>query len=152
MTNATSDMREYKRRWVATRRAEWMADKSCVQCGTKQSLEVDHIDPGQKVSHRIWSWAISRRDAELAKCQILCTEHHKAKTRAQRPIPEHGTISRYGSTHKCRCDACRKANADRTKLHRARKAEAVALQAQEELALFAEVIELQPRKTKRRAA
>jgi hypothetical protein len=121
MTNATSDMRKYKREWAARRRAEFMAGKSCVVCGTTESLEVDHIDPSQKVSHRIWTWAIPRRDAELAKCQILCTEHHKEKTRADRPIPEHGTISRYGSIHKCRCDLCRKANADRKKLNEAKK-------------------------------
>ena len=121
MTNATSNMREYKRQWAAARRADYMAGKSCVICGTTQSLEVDHIDPEQKVSHRIWTWAIPRRDAELAKCQILCTEHHKEKTRADRPIPEHGTISRYGSIHKCRCDLCRRANADRKKLNEAKK-------------------------------
>jgi hypothetical protein len=129
MTNATSNMREYKRLWAAKRRADFMQGKSCVVCGTTQSLEVDHIDPTQKVSHRIWTWAIARRDAELAKCQILCTEHHKEKTRADRPIPEHGTISRYGGAHKCRCDLCRKANAERKKLNEAKKKIADARQA-----------------------
>jgi len=112
-----------------------MEGKSCLVCGTTESLEVDHVDPTQKVAHRIWSWAIPRRDAELAKCQVLCTEHHKAKTRADRPIPEHGTISRYGGIHKCRCDLCRRANADRKKLNEAKKK---ALEAQ----TVAEVIEL----------
>jgi len=121
MTNATADMREYKRRWVAARRAEWMADKFCVKCGSTQSLEVDHIDPALKVTHSVWSWSIPRRTIELAKCQVLCTECHKAKTRADRPLPEHGTISRYGSIHKCRCDLCRRANADRKKLNEAKK-------------------------------
>lgn len=123
MSHATSDMRKYKRDWAAARRGEWMADKFCVQCGSTQSLEVDHIDPADKVSHRIWTWAIPRRNAELAKCQVLCTECHKAKTKAQRPIPEHGTISRYGKHHKCRCDLCRKANADRARLNKAKKLE-----------------------------
>ena len=123
MTNATSNMREYKRNWVAARRAEWMAGKSCVKCGSTQSLEVDHIDPAQKVAHTIWSWAIPRRDAELAKCQVLCTPCHKEKTRADRPIPEHGTLARYGKHHKCRCDICRKANADRARLNKAKKLE-----------------------------
>ena len=71
MTNATSNMREYKRRWAAARRAEWMAGKSCVQCGSTQSLEVDHIDPTLKVTHSVWSWSIPRRTVELAKCQVL---------------------------------------------------------------------------------
>jgi len=123
MANATANMREYKRQWAAKRRADYMAGKSCAVCGTTKNLEVDHIDPGQKVSHRIWTWAIPRRDAELAKCQILCTEHHKEKTKADRPIPEHGTISRYGKHHKCRCDLCRKANTERSALNKAKKLE-----------------------------
>ena len=149
MTKATADMREYKRRWAAARRAEWMAGKSCVQCGSTQSLEVDHIDPSQKVSHRVWTWAIPRRDAELAKCQILCTEHHKAKTLADRPTPEHGTITRYGSIYKCRCDLCRKANAERGALNKALKIER---DTKADLARLAEVVALQPRKPRRRAA
>jgi len=114
MTYATrSQQQKYQREWCAKRRASYLADKSCAICGTTQSLEVDHVDPGQKVSHRIWSWSAERRSAELAKCQILCTQHHKEKTRAQRPIPEHGTLSRYKSKiHGCKCDACRKANAE----------------------------------------
>lgn len=123
MANATADMNKYKREWARARRAEYMAGKSCVVCGTTESLEVDHIDPAQKVSHRIWTWSRPRIEAELAKCQILCTEHHKEKTRSQIPIPEHGTISRYGGRHKCRCDLCRKANADRAKLNKAKKLE-----------------------------
>ena len=124
MTNATANMNEYKRKWAAARRAEYMAGKSCVVCGTTESLEVDHIDPAEKVSHRIWTWSRERRDAELAKCQILCTEHHLEKTIAQRPIPEHGTVSRYTSKkHKCRCDLCRAANRERAAQDRAKMRE-----------------------------
>lgn len=144
MTNATSNMREYKRLWAARRRSDFMQGKSCAVCGTTESLEVDHIDPSQKVSHRIWTWAIARRDAELAKCQILCTEHHKEKTRADRPLPEHGTISRYGSIHKCRCDLCRKANAERAALNKAKKKEALKVQTAADLQRLADVVELKP--------
>lgn len=149
MPNATADMREYKRRWAAARRAEWMAGKSCVQCGTTESLEVDHVDPSQKVSHRIWTWAIARRDAELAKCQVLCIEHHKAKTKAQRPMPAHGTVSRYSSkAHKCRCDECKRANRERCALNRAKQNEALALQATADLARLTEVVELRPARSR----
>jgi len=153
MTNATSNMAEYKRNWVAARRAEWMADKFCLVCGTTQDLEVDHIDPAQKVSHRIWSWAIPRRNAELAKCQILCKAHHLEKTLAQRPKPEHGTVSRYSSkVHKCRCDLCRRANADRANILRARKKEREAAQATQDLQTLADLVELHPRIPERDAA
>jgi hypothetical protein len=153
MTKRTSDMAKYKREWVAARRAEWMAGKSCVECGTTEELEVDHIDPTQKVAHRIWSWAIPRRNAELAKCQVLCKAHHLEKTKAQRPKPEHGTVSRYSSkVHKCRCDLCRRANADRAAILRERKKERSAMQATADLQTLAEVIELSPAKVRKPAA
>ena len=113
--------KEYMRVWCAKNRAAYMAGKSCVQCGSTNSLEVDHVDPEQKVTHRIWSWSLQRRLAELAKCQILCTDCHKVKTRAQRPVPEHGTVSRYSGIAKCRCDLCRKANAERCAVNRAKQ-------------------------------
>lgn len=143
MSYATrSEQLQYQREWTAKRRADYMVGKSCVVCGSTESLEVDHIDPEQKVSHRIWTWAIPRRDAELAKCQILCTEHHKQKTRSQRPIPEHGTVSRYSSkAHKCRCDLCRKANAERGALNKARQKEAIKVQAAADLQRLTDVLE-----------
>jgi hypothetical protein len=153
MKHATADMREYKRNWVAARRGEWMADKSCVVCGTTKDLEVDHIDPTQKVAHRIWSWAIERRNAELAKCQVLCKAHHLEKTLAQRPKPEHGTVSRYSSkVHKCRCDLCRKANAERGALNKAKKKLAEQEQAVRDLNRLGDIVEFQPRIPKRDAA
>jgi 5-methylcytosine-specific restriction endonuclease McrA len=120
MTLSPAQQKEYQRKWCAKNRAEYMAGKSCVVCGTTQNLEVDHIDPSQKVTHRIWSWSAKRRAEELAKCQILCTEHHKEKTRADRPVPEHGTVSRYSGVSKCRCAECREANRIRCAENRAR--------------------------------
>ena len=74
-------MQKYQREWIARRRAEWFKDKKCAKCGSTDRLEIDHIDPKTKVSHAVWSWAKERRDAELAKCQVLCYEHHKQKTK-----------------------------------------------------------------------
>lgn len=71
---------EYQKRWVAARRSEYMDGKSCVDCGSTDFLEVDHINQNEKVSHRIWSWSIARRDAELAKCVIRCRICHQKKT------------------------------------------------------------------------
>lgn len=114
---------EYQKNWAANNRAEYLNGKMCMHCGSSGPLEVDHIDPALKVSHSVWSWSAARRMAELAKCQTLCVPCHKAKTKAQRPVPEHGTISRYGSIYKCRCDLCRRANADRKNLNKAKKLE-----------------------------
>jgi hypothetical protein len=99
--------RAYQREWWRRRREKWLADKCCVNCGTTEGLQVDHIDPSTKLSHKVWSWSLERREAELAKCQVLCSFCHKAKTAAERwrPIP-HGTHSGYAH-HGCRCSACR---------------------------------------------
>jgi 5-methylcytosine-specific restriction endonuclease McrA len=109
MTLSPARQKEYQREWCAKNRAAYMAGKSCVVCGSTQNLEVDHIEPEQKISHRIWSWSAVRRAAELAKCQILCTDCHLTKTLEQRPKPDHGTLSRY-QRGKCRCEPCREAN------------------------------------------
>ena len=72
--------RKYQREWYAKRRADYLADKCCVRCGATVDLRLDHIDPKTKVSHSIWSWSQERRDAEIAKCQVLCEPCHKKKT------------------------------------------------------------------------
>ncbi len=98
--------REYQRQYLARRRAEYMADKVCVVCGTDEQLEIHHREPSLKVSHRIWSWSRERREAELAKCEVRCMECHRGK----RPLP-HGHRKRY-EERGCRCDPCRRAHAD----------------------------------------
>lgn len=73
--------REYQRRWMARRRAEWFeANGPCVDCGTWEALELDHVDGAAKVSHRVWSWARVRREAELAKCVARCRPCHDVKS------------------------------------------------------------------------
>lgn len=71
---------EYQREWVAERRKRFFADKSCVECGSTDRLELDHIDRTTKISNRIWSWREDRRLAEISKCQILCHDCHKEKS------------------------------------------------------------------------
>lgn len=83
---------EYQRLWVARRRAEWFeANGPCEQCGSEDDLQLDHRDPDKKVSHRIWSWATSRREEELAKCRVLCGDCHKEKSNTEKARGEsHG--------------------------------------------------------------
>lgn len=101
--------RAYQRAWLAARKAAWIAEHGpCARCGSAKKLEVDHIDPSTKVSHSVWSWSKERREAELAKCQVLCGKCHKAKSRAARE-PTHGTHSRYAH-RRCRCAKCKKAH------------------------------------------
>lgn len=71
-----------RQRW-AQRRADWFMGKVCELCGATEELELDHIDPDTKVSHRIWSWSQARREAELAKCRPLCRRCHRIKTNTE---------------------------------------------------------------------
>ncbi len=36
----------YSRKWAADRRAAFFLDKECAWCGSRENLELDHIDPG----------------------------------------------------------------------------------------------------------
>ena len=102
--------REYQRQWIARRRNEFFKGKVCVKCGSTTDLRLDHIDPTKKVSHSIWSWSRSRRESELAKCQVLCHPCHVKKTLGQMPITHgygvagHGTKRMYSNG--CRCRPC----------------------------------------------
>jgi 5-methylcytosine-specific restriction endonuclease McrA len=80
---------EYQRQWLAERRAEWFNGKCCVLCSSTEGLELDHLDPTKKISHRIWSWSAQRREAELAKCRILCRQCHKDKSSKEKAKGEH---------------------------------------------------------------
>jgi 5-methylcytosine-specific restriction endonuclease McrA len=66
-------------------RKSWLWENGpCRRCGRRKDVEVDHIDPSQKVSHRIWGWPEERRLVELVKCQVLCKRCHKKKTKLER--------------------------------------------------------------------
>lgn len=69
--------RAYQREWCARRRREFFAGKHCERCRATDHLELNHRDPTQKVSHRIWSWRWARIRAEAAKCEIVCSDCHK---------------------------------------------------------------------------
>jgi len=98
--------REFQRLARARNRVAWFVGKVCARCGRSERLQLDHKDPAQKVDHKVWSWSPERREAELAKCQPLCENCHKAKTRGEQLAPC-GTRSAYDRG--CRCEPCRKA-------------------------------------------
>lgn len=84
--------REFNRKWVAKRRAEFFKDKVCIKCGSSENLELDHVDRSTKVTNHIWSWCKEKREIEIKKCQVLCHPCHKEKTRLeyQKPFCLHG--------------------------------------------------------------
>lgn len=75
--------RAWHRERMAARRAEYLAGKKCVRCGSTERLEIDHIDPATKVTHRLWGWSRAKRAVELAKCQVLCHDCHNIRTGKQ---------------------------------------------------------------------
>lgn len=115
--------REYQRRWYNSRRSDWLAGKTCEECGDTEGLEIDHRDPKFKWKHNFWSYKEEVRNEELKKCQVLCQVHHLIKTSTQNnySLPHtHGTRVMY-SKHGCRCIECRAANTAHQRKMRANK-------------------------------
>lgn len=79
--------REYNRSWIKTRRDSYFKGKSCVGCGSTESLELDHIDPDTKIYQPSSLWGMSdlnpMKVAELAKCQVLCSDCHIDKSKRE---------------------------------------------------------------------
>lgn len=86
----------------------------CSRCGTTENLEIDHIfwqDKSFAVSALWGSKKLEKVYAELDKCQLLCQEHHKLKTKQDKaeqsyykPI-NHGTMYAWMKL-KCGCEVC----------------------------------------------
>lgn len=101
----------YQREWVAWKRAVWIDQNGpCVVCNSEEKLEVDHIDPRQKSMSVSTMWTRRKEviEAELSKCQVLCVDCHKEKTKQQheeKTLKTHNPATMYGKG--CRCDSCR---------------------------------------------
>lgn len=120
-------MAEYMKGWYERRHAEALEQLGgkCVRCGTTENLEIDHIK-AETVDRRMrngrggmWTVSEERFQAELAKCQLLCHDCHRKKTREngetggghnkiQDDAYQHGTARMY-HYKKCRCKWCIKA-------------------------------------------
>lgn len=117
--------KEYKRLWINARRQEWVdyMGGKCVSCQSTQRLEFDHIDRTTKAfePRMLWSRKTETIIEELMKCQLLCYECHKLKTRMENTkVHEHGSYTLY-KTYKCRCQLCKDANAQRVAKQRSNK-------------------------------
>ncbi len=100
--------REYQRKWIAERRGFFFKDKVCVKCNSKENLELDHINPDEKKYNPRALWGMSdsnpNKISELEKCQVLCEDCHKEKTRLWwESQAQHGRTL-YGKG--CRCSIC----------------------------------------------
>ncbi len=79
-----SYMNEYmKERWNRRRsKSIALLGGQCVRCGSRDDLEFDHVDPSTKefTIAKASSFSESRFQAEISKCQLLCSDCHKEKT------------------------------------------------------------------------
>lgn len=90
----------------------------CVDCGSTESLEIDHIDWRTKSFTVGGLYGLSRLPevyAEMDKCQLLCREHHAEKTKQDLAEQRRENLNyaevRHGSKTcwmktKCRCELC----------------------------------------------
>ena len=96
----------------------------CALCGSIENLEFDHIDPSTKIDcvTSMHSFSQKRFEAEIDKCQLLCSLCHKEKNLMDLNVVSakttHGTISSY---RYCKCDLCRKAKSLYNKEYKSRK-------------------------------
>jgi 5-methylcytosine-specific restriction endonuclease McrA len=100
-------IKAYQNKWLQNRRSEWIkANGPCKKCRTWDNLEVDHIDPSKKEVRiaTIWSRKKEFREAELAKCQVLCKACHFKKTTKENKEFGHGTPAKYAT---CNCVVCK---------------------------------------------
>lgn len=88
----------------------------CKYCGSVNDLHFDHKDPKDKEFYigRNMSRAEEILLKEIQKCQLLCGNCHRIKTKENgdfaHPPARHGTIWMYKHPEiKCRCKDCRMA-------------------------------------------
>lgn len=78
----TEKLRELRRR-KRQQLVEHLGGK-CVGCGVTENLQFDHINRADRLYTigKIIDWDLSRILPEVDKCQLLCKECHRIKTRA----------------------------------------------------------------------
>lgn len=66
------------------RKYEWLATKKlkCLRCEESHPgcLDFHHRDPSEKdvsISLVVWRWKLTRLEAEIAKCDVLCANCHR---------------------------------------------------------------------------
>jgi hypothetical protein len=103
--------REYHRRWMSDRRAEWLAANGpCVDCGATEDLQLSSADGTAKPTNAVWSASDERRQELLKGYVVRCfpcfTKKRIAGIRQQFTKPlVHGTLAGYEKKG-CRCANC----------------------------------------------
>jgi len=119
MKYTKDERKKYQKEYRLKKKIYWMSllGNKCSNCGSIKNLEFDHID--RKTKNFSISMMYDKKEIdvieELKKCQLLCNNCHKEKTKkewdtgiikAWRKLPDH---SMYGYSKGCRCDICKEA-------------------------------------------
>jgi len=117
-----AEQREYQRLWIKQVRDSWVEKfgGKCRICGSTDELEFDHVYHWEKEIPvgQLWSRRSEVIEAELAKCQLLCSPCHNLATALDRGYGQHGIEQRYKEG--CRCRPCRDAQAAKMRRYRAK--------------------------------
>ena len=100
------DKEYHKQYWHKRRKKiiDYLGGK-CIKCGSKEKLEIDHINANEKVCNVKDNLTFKTMKEEIDKCQVLCYDCHKEKSISERKPFIHG--SRYGWQKKhCKCNDC----------------------------------------------
>jgi 5-methylcytosine-specific restriction endonuclease McrA len=130
MKTKSQDMAEYmrERRQERLDQARERLGGCCVQCGSTESLEFDHVDPASKLkevsSAAMLDGPLERLFAEVDKCQLLCKPCHIVKTNRDgdrgNAWEEHGTLSAYRYCKPPKCEPCKKVKREYMQQYKAR--------------------------------
>ena len=103
-----------RRRQERRQRFVTLLGGKCVECGSNQGLQFDHVQKKEKsfdIAHGL-DFNEAKAIKEVKKCQLLCFPCHQKKTRNNWDFADtkaqHGTLWMY-KKYRCRCDKCRKA-------------------------------------------
>lgn len=106
-------MKKYMKQRYHLKRKEFISllGNECVQCGSTENLEIDHISPEHKSFDigNIWSYSKEKVLKELSKCQILCKSCHKEKSDNLKSVEHGGGLS---GKYNCKCSLCKKKKAE----------------------------------------
>lgn len=104
------DHKAYNLARYHARRKEFLEilGNKCVECGSTNELEFDHIDASTKSFEigRMLNVSKARALEELAKCQILCKAHHKEKTEREADNKQVAHGGGLTGKRNCYCDLC----------------------------------------------
>ena len=118
-------MSEYMRSRYSIIRHEMirLLGNKCIQCGTDEFLQFDHINREEK-EYSISKIMLGNRRRllkEIKKCQLLCDDCHRKKHTSP-----HGTLA---SARHCKCDLCKKVKSDYNKEYNKKRANSLTGQA-----------------------